>query len=190
MKHKFLKASFGLLLLQMGVNTSQAIPISGSLTFSGGAVLNNTSVSTASQVTSWVSPQVESRDGSFVPFVSLLDPVSIVAPWSFTSGFIDDFWTVGGFTFDLTSSSLIFQSGGFLNASGPGFITGHGFDPTPGLWRFTAQDPSAGTPAVFSFSASTGAAAVQVPDGGSAVSLLGLGLLSVGMLRRKFERRA
>ncbi|HEX2750270.1 MAG TPA: VPDSG-CTERM sorting domain-containing protein [Verrucomicrobiales bacterium] len=189
MKTRFLTILIGLLLLQAGINGAQAVPINGSITFSGGAVLNNTSVSSATQVTSWMTPQVESRDGAFVPFVSLLDPVSIVAPWSFTSGFVDDFWTVGGFSFDLTSSSLIFQSGGFLNASGPGIMSGHGFDPTPGLWRFTAQDPSAGTPAVFSFSASTTAVA-QVPDGGSAASMLGLGLLSLGMVRRKFERRA
>jgi hypothetical protein len=189
MKHRFLTSTLALLLFQAGINGSQAVTIDGSITFSGGAVLNNTSVSTATQVTSWVSPQVESRDGGFVSFVSLLDPVSIVAPWSFNSGAIDGFWTVGGFSFDLLSSSLIFQSGGFLNASGSGVITGHGFDPTPGLWRFTAQDPSAGTPAVFSFSASTGTVA-PVPDGGSTVSLLGLGFLSLGMFARMFASRA
>ena len=62
-------------------------------------------------------------------------------------------WSVGGFTFNLTASSITQQGNGFLAVSGTGTISGNGFDPTPGTWRFSTQNPPAN--GVFSFSAST-----------------------------------
>jgi len=52
-----------------------------------------------------------------------------------------------------------------------------GFDPTAGEWVFTANQ-GGGT---FSFSSSNAA----VPEGGSALILLGLGLVGLEALRRK-----
>ena len=79
--------------------------------------------------------------------------VTMAAPWNFSSGPLPALWSVGGFTFDLTASSIVPQGNGFLNVSGTGTITGNGFDPTPGSWRFSTQNPPAN--GVFSFSAST-----------------------------------
>jgi hypothetical protein len=126
-----------------------------------------------------------SRDGSFAPFVAVGAAATFTPlQWNFNSGPVTAFWSVGGFTFNLTASS-IFSQGGFpagVVVNGSGIISGNGFDPTPGTWSFSTQDPSAGTPPVFSFSAATGAI---VPDSGTTVALLGLALVGVGFLRRK-----
>ena len=143
-------------LLCAGV-TLEAAPINGSITIRGGAELNSTSVNTATQVTGWLNgsnnpPTVVSRSGSFTAFVSVGASVTMAAPWNFGFG-LPNLWSVGGFTFNLTTSSIVLQGNGFLAVSGTGTITGNGFAPTPGTWRFSTQNPPAN--GVFSFSAST-----------------------------------
>ena len=91
--------------------------------------------------------------------VNVGDTVAMTAPWNFNSGLLPALWSVGNFTFDLTASSIVQQGNGFLSVSGTGTITGNGFDPTPGSWRFTTQNPPAN--GVFSFSASTTASQPQ-----------------------------
>ena len=164
--------------------SAHAAAIIGNITFDGGAQLDTATVNTATKVVSWVSPQVQSRDGDFLP-VLVGTAVSITAPWNFNTGLVAPFWQVGGFTFNLTSSAIVVQTGGFLNVAGTGSITGNGYTPTAATWRFTAQDPSAGVPAVFSISASTGAQGQAVPDGGSSIALLGLALTGMAMVARK-----
>jgi hypothetical protein len=143
-------------LLGAGV-TLEAAPISGSISIKGGAEISSTSVNTATQVTSWLNgagakPTVVSRSGSFST-VSVGAGVTMAAPWNFNSGPLPALWSVGGFTFDLTASTITQQGKGFLAVTGTGTITGNGFDPTPGTWRFSTQNlPARG---VFSFSAST-----------------------------------
>ena len=142
-------------LLGAGV-TLEAAPINGTITIRGGAELNTGSVNTATRVIGWLNgngaaPTVVSRSGSFT-VVSARATVTMAAPWNFGSG-LPALWSVGGFQFDLTSSTIVTQGGGFLNVSGTGTITGHGFNATPGSWRFSTQNPPAN--GVFSFSAST-----------------------------------
>ena len=81
-----------------------------------------------------------------------------MAPWTFTSG-LANLWSVGGFTFNLTTSSIIQQGNGFLAVSGTGTITGNGYTDTPGTWKFSTQNPPAN--GVFSFSASITASLPQ-----------------------------
>ena len=136
--------------------TIEAAPITGSITIKGGAHLDSTSADTATQVTGWLNgsgakPTVASRSGSFTS-VSVGAPVTMAAPWNIGSG-MAGLWSVGGFTFNLTESHIVHQGKGFLAVSGTGTITGNGFDPTPGSWRFSTQNPPANN--VFSFSAST-----------------------------------
>jgi VPDSG-CTERM motif len=162
---------------------AHAIPITGTVTFAGGVEMDTGTVNTATMVTGWLDqmgnmPHVTSRDGSFTAFVMIGDTATFHAPWSFNSGAIASFWSVDNFTFDLIASSIVSQAGGFLTVSGTGTISGNNFDPTSGSWSFTAQDQPAG--GVFSFSASTSA----VPDGGSAVALLGLAFAGIEGLRR------
>jgi hypothetical protein len=175
-------------------------PITGNITWGGSVELNTSSAATASMVTAWHgtsttpisgAPKVESVDGSLATFVNVGDGTLFHAPWSFnTSTPITGFWSVDGFTFDLTASSIPpgGQGGtpgttGFVTALGTGTVSGHGFTPTAGTWRFSTQDPGAGTPQEFSFSAAT-----SVPEG-STVTLMalgGVGLLLSRVLRRKF----
>ena len=142
--------------LSAGV-TPQAAPITGSISIKGGAELNSGSVNTATQVTGWLDgigapPAVVSRSGDFATYVSVGASVTMAAPWNFGFG-LPNLWSVGGFTFNLTASSIVTQANGFLNVSGTGTITRTGFTPTPGTWRFSTQNPPAS--GVFSFSAST-----------------------------------
>jgi VPDSG-CTERM motif len=162
----------------------QASQISGNITFTGSCTLNTKSASTATMVTGWHGlgagglPQVQSHDGSFNGSVTDGDAVTIAFPWSFNSGSVPNFWTVDGFVFNLSSSSITMQGGGSVTVDGTGTISGNGFDVTSGTWSFTTQNPSAH--ARFSFSAATG----SVPDGGSAVALLGIALVGIEGLRR------
>src|SRR5207248_4369433 len=135
----------------------EAAPITGTITIKGGAQLDSTSVNTATKVTGWLNgsgakPTVVSRSGSFTGFVSARATVTMAAPWNFGSG-LPALWSVGGFTFNLTASSIVKQGNGFLAVSGTGTITGTGFAPTPGSWKFSTQNSPAN--GVFSFSAST-----------------------------------
>jgi hypothetical protein len=144
-------------LLGAGV-TLEAGPITGSISIKGGAELNTGSVNTATRVTGWLNgagalPTVVSRSGSFTS-VSVGATVTMNAPWIFNpSSALPALWSVGGFTFNLASSSIAQQGNGFLAVSGTGTISGNGFAPTTGSWRFSTQNPAAN--GVFSFSAST-----------------------------------
>ena len=168
---------------------AQAVGISGAITFAGGAEMDTGSVNTATTVTGWldqmgVMPHVTSRSGDFNPFVTVGDIATFTAPWTFVSGAHPSFWTVDGFTFDLTSSHIVFQGSGSVNVSLTGMVSGHGFTPTVFSGNFSAQDPPAGQPPVFSFSISFG----SVPDGGATVALLGLALAGIEGMRRKLGR--
>jgi hypothetical protein len=167
----------------------QASQITGNITFTGTCTLNTGSAGTATMVTGWHGlgagglPQVMSHDGSFTGFVTDGDAVTIAFPWSFNSGAVPNFWSVDGFVFNLTSSSITMQGGGSVTVAGTGTISGNGFDMTSGTWNFTTQNPSAH--ARFSFSAATG----SVPDGGSAVALLGIALVGIECLRRGLQAK-
>jgi VPDSG-CTERM motif len=163
---------------------AQATPITGNITFFGTVSLDG-NANTATMVTAYHglggagSPFVASADGSFTGLDGFA--ATFTAPWSFNSGAVANFWSVGGFVFNLFSSSITVQAGGSLIVDGTGTITGNGLDATAGSWHFTTQNPSAR--GVFSFSAATGA----VPDGGSAVALLGIAFLGLEGLRRKLH---
>src|SRR6266446_9342312 len=146
-------------LLGAGViDTLAAGPINGTITIRGGAELNTGSVNTATRVIGWLNgngaaPTVVSRSGDFATFVPVGASVAMAQPWNFNSGPLLGLWSVNGFTFDLTSSSIVQQGNGFLSVKGTGVISGNSFDPTPGSWTFTTQNPPAN--GVFSFSGST-----------------------------------
>lgn len=168
---------------------AQAAPVVGRITFAGTVELDQSTVNTATMVTAWHGPgladkpQVQSVDGDFDTFVNPFDDTTFTPSWTFNSGAIPNFWSVGGFTFDLTTSAILQQGQGFLIVAGTGNVSGNGFDPTPATWTFTTQDPPAGAAREFSFSASTSA----VPEGNTIAlfGIGGLGMAGVHFLRKK-----
>jgi hypothetical protein len=169
-------------------SNTHAVPIEGSITFSGGVQLNNSSAGNSTAVVSWFTeagamPSVQSTSGHFNS-VAIGTIANFPNSWSFN--FVGNLllWQVGGFQFNLTQSNIVFQGPGFVTVQGFGIMSGNGFDPTAGIWRFTTQDPSAGSPPTFSFSAST----ASLPEGGATLALLGLGLAGLEGLRRKLRR--
>jgi hypothetical protein len=156
--------------------------IEGAITFSGGATLDTGNANTAHAVTSFKNTLVQSVSGDFDTFINDLDPATFSASWVFDpSTPTSSLWSVGGFSFDLLTSTIVMRGSGTLAVSGTGRISGNGFDTTDGSWSFTTQNP--GSLGTFSFSA----AGLAVPDGGSAVALLGLALMGIEVLRRKLK---
>jgi hypothetical protein len=153
-------------LLSCGLFYQQAhgAVISGNITFTGRAKLDQPSAGNATMVTAWQGngtgdrPQVNTADGSF-GIIGAGDPVDFHPMWSFNSGSLPSFWSVDGFTFDLTSSTITSQgfgpAGGAVAVDGIGMVSASGFDTSPGSFHFTMLDPSAD--ALFSFSAASSA---------------------------------
>ena len=162
---------------------AQGAMINGAITFSGGAVYDTMTLATATRVNTFSDVTVTSMDGDFVGFVNVGDSVTMASPWIFSpSTSTPSLWSVGGFTYDLDSATIVMQNADFLIITGTGSITGNGFDATPGVWNFTSQSPDAD--GVFSFSASLGGQG-GVPDGGTTVALLGFALAGIEIIRRK-----
>lgn len=172
----------GSLSLGFGGRSAEAIPINGSITFNGGAVYDTSSLATATRVNAFSNVKVTSSDGDFGTFTNPGDPVTMASPWIFSpSTPTPALWSVGGFTYDLASATVMLQTADFLFIEGTGTVSGNGFDPTPGTWSFTSQSPSAN--GVFSFSGGSGAQGV--PEGGSTAALLGIALVGVAIASRK-----
>lgn len=187
MKTNIIKATAALFAALAFSAAAFAGPISGAITFTGSVQFDTGSAGTATAVTSWSNTLVQSVDGDLDTFINPGAAVTFVAPWSLNTPngnpAIDDFWSVGGFAFDLHSSSVVFQTtsfGGFVSVGGSGLVSGNGFDATAGSWTFTSQNPEAG--GTFSFSAGT-----DVPDNGMTALFLGSTLFAMSAwgFRRK-----
>jgi hypothetical protein len=187
-------------LLLASTQVPQAVPIAGNIGFTGGLTLNSSSVATASQLTSWINPQVNVDSGAFaIPSLFAIAPGTPAlfssAIWNFnTTTPIMNFWSVGGFTFELLTSYIAAQGGApgttaFLDVNGTGLVSGNGYTPTVMSFNLTTQDPLGSTqPIVWTFSASGASTpGSTVADGGSSVMLLGLALSSLGIASRKFS---
>ena len=161
----------------------QAIPITGNIGFGGYANLDSTSVNTASYVVagSWNNVFVGSDSGSFGGITTGSTVTMTSSQWNFVSGALSDFWSVGGFQFDLSSSSIFSQGGGFLNVLLSGTVSGNGFDITPFTGHLQITDPSSNQNVTFQAQLSFN----PVPDGGTTVMLLGGALMGLGLLKRK-----
>ena len=165
--------------------SAQAAQIHGDIDFAGEVKFDTTSLATATMVTQWKLAIVSGTSGDFNS-VPLMSNVAFVTPYVFnppTS--YTNLWSVGGFTFELTSSNIVTQNSNFLNIMGVGFVTGNGFDRTPGTWSFTSNRSNGGTASQFSFAGNT--TATPTPDSGSTVALLGVAIFTVGALRAKFR---
>src|SRR5262249_59786407 len=72
--------------------------------------------------------------------IPLGSDATMAVPWIFIpSAPTPALWSVGGFTFALTSDVVVLQTSTFLNITGTGTVSGNGFAPTPAHWAFTTQ---------------------------------------------------
>ena len=167
-----------------------ATPTTGIIQFSGSVTSNVPDAVNANGSTSLVfgKTQVTFDNGSFAGIVNNGDVVTMLtSAWVFNSGSIPSFWSVDGFTFNLTSSSWTGNTGGAGSGSATvalaGTVAGNGFTANTFAGSFTLQDPSApqGNTFVYSGSFSLG----SVPDGGTTILLLGSALSGLALLKRK-----
>jgi len=178
----------GLLSCALFSQQAQATAIQGNINFAGGVQFDTNSLATATQVTTWFDVFNNAGFTSVAPggtgdFAGIAPgtQATMAQPWIFTpSTPTPGLWSVGGFTFDLLTSTVVTQNNTFLNISGTGIVSGNGFDATSMAWSFTAQSANGRPRTIFSFSAN----GVAVPDGGTTVMLLGAALGMLGMARR------
>ena len=112
-----------------------AVSMDGDITITGGAKFNK-NLMRASSITSWTKALITSDSGGFSLFAPSGSAVTMAA-WSFGSSTQSVLWTANGFTFDLTSSTILSRSKKSLTVSGEGTVSGNGFDATTGDWMFT-----------------------------------------------------
>jgi hypothetical protein len=86
------------------------------------------------------------------------------------------------YSFDATGLAIIGDSPETITMYGPGIAHITGFDDTPGIWYFSANN-AGGTA---SFSASTDVRAVPEPG---TMLLLGMGLVGVGTFGRRKQKK-
>lgn len=182
------------LLVAFGLGAvAHAAQIQGTLDFGGQVILNAVSLpgSTGGYFTGGL---VLDSTGDFnvvpqFPAISTVDFANDSAgnQWLWESGSVDNFWQVGGFTFDLLSSTEITTQNPdqALAVLGLGVISGNGFDPTPGVWAFVVTNAGGKNRAdgTFTFQASNR----TIPDGGTSIALLGVSLLGLHGIRRKLK---
>ena len=161
---------------------AQSAPVQGSIDFGGVVTFDTMSLATATRVNIWNSSFVLQDSGNFSSIAPGTNS-TMAAPWIFSpSTATPSLWSVGGFTFDLSSSTIISQSSTFLDIRGVGTISGNGFDPTPGTWSFSASRGDGGNASNFGFQAQSAA----IPEA-STVALLAVGSVLIG--RRWWRRK-
>ena len=186
MKLKKLTYTSAALSLALALSSAaQAAFIEGKIDFIGTTDLDSTELGSATQVDDWKTTLVSVATGDFSS-IPLFSPATFTDGWTFNSG-STPLWTAGIFTFDLLSSSVLSQSSTFLNVVGSGTISAPGYDPTPGTWSYSITNQGGGPSGTFSFVGST-VADGAVPDGGTTVALLGVSLLGLHGVRRKFRK--
>ncbi|HEY5297430.1 MAG TPA: VPDSG-CTERM sorting domain-containing protein [Verrucomicrobiae bacterium] len=182
MKTNWLKITVAVAAIVSLGGIAQATPITGNIGFSGGAQMNTDNANTAAEVIGWITPVVSTAPSG--SFTGLSGAVTMNSPWTFNpSTPLAAFWSIGGFTFNLVSSTIIFDASGHLDIDVYGNVvsTNPSFSQTAFSGSFDIANPNDGHAQEFSARLSF----EPVPDGGTTVMLLGLGLLSLALFRKK-----
>ena len=166
---------------------ARAQAIQGNINFAGEVQFDTLSLATATRVVTWFDvfhnagfSNVTSATGDFAG-IAPGTQATMAQPWIFNpSTPTPGLWSVGVFSFDLLTSTVVTRNAGTLHTTGTGIVSGNGFDPTSMDWSFTTQSAGGDTRINFSFSAN----GASVPDGGTTVMLLGVALGALGMARR------
>ena len=181
-------------LLSCGLFCQQAQAITGDVMFAGSATASGASGAGATTITFTNPWHVVAGTGDYAAvtfgtpatffgftFTGDGTGATLTAPvtpqWSFVFG-------GKTYTFELLAlTSGHVQSGSMaFTGTGTAFINGGG--PSPANWSLQG---STGKGFTFTLSSSTTGTVGGVPDGGSAVALLGIALVGVEALRRKFK---
>jgi hypothetical protein len=172
------------------IQQTPAVPIVGQVDMSGVATLDNTDLALATSASFPGSPDgfVIQGSGSYAGTEGAVVTWTDFS-WNPPSTPVTPLWTYmfGGdtYSFDLATLTVVSQSSSFLNLTGTGTATISGglYDPTPGTWSFTISD-TGGPNANMRFVYVSNTAAEGVPEGGSAIALLGFALLALEGVRR------
>lgn len=171
----------------------QATPISGSVSFDGGAVLLNNTLPNATAIDSFggstvVSGGANLPTGSYAGLAGT--PVTMTGEgFTFSPGLspspINDLWsfTVAGITYDfnLLTATGVYNNGS-LDLSGTGTLQITGDPNTAGTWTLDINGGGDGDN--FNFDANSEVIS-SVPDGGSTAMMLGASLSGFALLGRK-----
>ena len=162
--------------------SAQATLITGMLNIGGTAVYDHP-IGSATMVKMFVNAHAEGENSGDFAGIAENTPIAMTSPYIFNpSTPTPNLWSVAGFTFDLSSTTIVTQSVNGILIVGTGTISGNGFDPTPGEWSFSQQK---GSGTRLSFSATT---ETPLPDGGMSLTLLGAGLVGLAAFRAKFAK--
>ena len=137
----------GFALTALSTQEAQAAKINGRIDFAGSVMFDASALQNVTQVMEWRDifgnagfSNVAAFNGSFIGFVALGDQATMATPWTFLPpGGQPALWSVGGFTFDLTSATVVTQTAEFLNITGVGTISGNGFEDTMARWAFRSR---------------------------------------------------
>jgi hypothetical protein len=144
---------------------AHAALITGSIYFDGQVVVNNGGGGLETALTGWGTTTNAGGSGSFATVPVGTIPSFAPGTWNFNSSVaIPNFWTAGGFSFELMGSSITldqqnFELVGFNNA----VVSGNGYTPTVCSGYFQFNGPTVGgfTPLAFVCD-STGVSAAPV----------------------------
>ena len=180
---KLMKLSLVVVLGILSLNVN-AVQMSGSLGYGtavtpvdSGGVATSLGSATGLDFNNSDNADVDSVSGDFTAYVNIGDDVTMT-DFQFnplSPDPVSPLWSVGGFSFDLESVAIDFQSDTFLALSGTGVATGNGYDPTPGVW-YLSVNPSGSK---FNFSSGT-----SVPEPAS-LAIISLGLIGLGFASRR-----
>jgi hypothetical protein len=191
MKIKY-KAAAAILATFAMASSLQAALITGSVQLS--ANLSTISIDYANNTVTFdpASPALNARvDNSTGALATLLPVATLITYKDFQYDPLvvaNPIWSSGSVWFNLTSITGVTEI-----PDGPGFAglvlfgtgTIHtsvaGYEETPGTWSFNASTSGAGE---FAWGSTASAVTQRVPDGGSALALLGLSILGLGGARR------
>ena len=171
---------------------TQAAPITGTISLGGAVRFDTNSLATATKVNIWFDDQnnaghstVQAGNTGDFSGDRFGTQATMHNGWKFNpSTPTPGLWSVGGFTFDLASSTIVTQTASFLSVSGTGIVSGNGFDAnSDGLGFHNPEFGRAHTSSILILGERS-----AVPDGGATVMLLGAALGSLGIARRFLKK--